>query len=177
MARLSGAMRAHVADGRSPGQVLACLNQLLIGSLAPAMATASVLCLDLTTGLVEYAAAGHPYGLLETPEGSVTLLDGAQGRALGATADSTYPVGRATLEVGGTLLLYTDGLVERRDADFDQGVDRLVAVVAHGRAGGAAQLVRDVIEGSHTAVKRDDDVCVLAAVRTAAPPGTDLLGP
>ncbi|MEX5718399.1 PP2C family protein-serine/threonine phosphatase [Geodermatophilus maliterrae] len=165
MARLSGAMRAHVADGRSPGQVLACLNQLLIGSLAPAMATASVLHLDLTTGVVEYAAAGHPYGLLQTPEGPVTLLNGAQGRALGATADSTYPVGRTTLEVGGTLLLYTDGLVERRGEDLDQGVDRLVAVVAHGRAGGAARLVRDVIEGSHTAVERDDDVCVLAAVR------------
>ena len=177
MARLSGAMRAHVADGRSPGQVLACLNQLLIGSLAPAMATASVLCLDLPTGVVEYAAAGHPYGLLQTPEGSVTLLDGAQGRALGATADSAYPVGRATLEVGGTLLLYTDGLVERRDADFDQGVDRLVAVVARRRADGAARLVRDVIEGSHTAVERDDDVCVLAAVRTAAYPGADLPGP
>jgi predicted pyridoxine 5'-phosphate oxidase superfamily flavin-nucleotide-binding protein len=67
--------------------------------------------------------------------------------------------------------------VERRDADFDQGVDRLVAVVTQRRADGAARLVRDVIEGSHTAVKRDDDVCVLAAVRTAAPPGADLPGP
>ncbi len=171
MARLSGAMRAHVADGRSPGEVLACLNRLLIGSLAPAMATACVLRLDLASGVVEYASAGHPFGLLQSPAGAVTPLDGARGRALGVTADSAYPAGRAVLEVGGTLLLYTDGLVERRDADLDQGVDRLVAVVAQARSGGAAQLVRDVIDGSHTAVRRDDDVCVLAAVRTAAGTG------
>ncbi|MGY1696573.1 MULTISPECIES: SpoIIE family protein phosphatase [unclassified Geodermatophilus] len=177
MARLSGAMRAHVGDGRGPGQVLACLNALLIGSLAPAMATASVLLLDLATGAVEYAAAGHPYGLLQTPAGSVTLLDGARGRALGVTADAAYPVGRTTLEVGGTLLLYTDGLVERRDADLDQGVDRLVSVVARSRTGSAARLVRDVIEGSHTAVERDDDVCVLAAVRTGVPAGAGPNGP
>ncbi|HYO35338.1 MAG TPA: SpoIIE family protein phosphatase [Geodermatophilus sp.] len=168
MARLSGAMHTHVTEGRGPGQVLAGLNRLLVGSLAPAMATAAVLHLDLGTGAVEYASAGHPYGLLRTPDGEVTLLDGAQGRALGVADDSTYPVGSAVLGVGGTVLLYTDGLVERRGADLDQGVDRLVDVVSGpGRpVRDAAGLVHEVIEGSHTAVARDDDVCVLAAVRT-----------
>ncbi len=168
MARLSGAMRAHVTDGCDPGEVLTGLNRLLTGSLAPAMATAAVLLLDLATGEVEYSAAGHPYGLLRAPDGGVTLLDGAQGRALGATPDSRYAAGRAVLATGGTVLLYTDGLVERRGEDLDDGVDRLVAVVTGvgGPSDGAARLVHDVIEGSHTAVERDDDVCVLAAVRT-----------
>ncbi len=168
MARLSGAMRAHVTDGRGPAEVLTRLNQLLIGSLAPAMATAAMLRLDLATGKVEYAAAGHPYGLLRTSEGEVRLLNGAQGRALGVTTDSIYPVEKTTLEIGGTVLLYTDGLIERRGEDLDQGVDRLVAVVGGSGlpSSGAAQLVHDVIEGSHTAVERDDDVCVLAAIRT-----------
>ena len=168
MARLSGAMHAQVTEGRGPGQVLAGLNRLLVGSLAPAMATAAVLRLDLVTGAVEYASAGHPYGLLRTPDGEVTLLDGAQGRALGVVPDSTYPVGSAVLGVGGTVLLYTDGLVERRGADLDEGVDRLVDVVSGPGRGprDAARLVHEVIEGSHTAVQRDDDVCVLAAVRT-----------
>ncbi len=171
MARLSGAMRAHVADSRGPAEVLGCLNQLLVGSLAPAMATATVLHLDLVTGAVEYATAGHPLALLRTADGAVGPLDAARGRALGASAESDYRTGTTTLGVGGTVLLYTDGLVERRDATYDQGVDRLVAVLTAPADGPrrAAQLVQDVIDGSSTAVERDDDVCVLAVVRTAAP--------
>jgi PAS domain S-box-containing protein len=172
MARLSGAMRAHVADRCGPAEVLARLNRLLVGSLAPAMATATVLRLDLTTGTVEYASAGHPLTLLRTAGGAVGLLDGARGRALGASTGSEYDTGTATLEVGGTLLLYTDGLVERRDGTYDEGVDRLLAVLTAPAEGppGAARLVQDVIDGSDLAVERDDDVCVLAVVRTA-PPG------
>ncbi len=169
MARLSGAMRAHVADRHGPAEVLGRLNRLLAGSLAPAMATATVLSLDLATGAVEYATAGHPPALLLTADGAVGPLDGVPGRALGADAGSRYRTGTATLGVGGTLLLYTDGLVERRDGTYDEGVDRVLAVLGAEGPRGAARLVQDVIDGSATAVERDDDVCVLAVVRTAAP--------
>ncbi|RBY78126.1 hypothetical protein DQ238_13045 [Geodermatophilus sp. TF02-6] len=169
MARLSGAMRAYVTDGHGPGQVLTCLNRLLVGALGPAMASAAVLNLDLATGALEYASAGHPYGLLCAPDGGVTLLDRAQGLILGVEADLDYPTGRTTLPGGAAVLLYTDGLVERRGESLDEGLARLTAAARRGlrRRGGARALVHTVIEGSHTAVERDDDVCVLAATRTA----------
>jgi PAS domain S-box-containing protein len=170
MARLSGAMRAYITDGHGPGEVLTRINRLLVEALAPAMASAAILCLDLSTGAIRYASAGHPYGLLCGPEGAVTLLDRAQGRILGATADAFYPTGEATLAGGATVLLYTDGLIERRGEDLDVGLRRLIGTVVHGctAPGSAADLLNQVITGSRTVHERDDDVCVLAATRIPA---------
>ncbi|WNV75583.1 SpoIIE family protein phosphatase [Geodermatophilus sp. DSM 44513] len=171
MARLSGAVRAYAGDGRAPAEVLAGLNRLLDHSLAPAMASAAMVFLDVASGEVEYASAGHPHPLLCGRSDAPEVMDRAQGRMLGASADSAYPTGHATLVDGATVLLYTDGLVERRGQTLDEGMARLTAAVTEhcGTGRDAGRLVHAVVEHSHTALDRDDDVCVLAARRVSGP--------
>lgn len=171
MARLSGAMRAYVTDGHGPGEVLTRLNRLLVNNSSAAMASAALLAVDLSTGAIHYASAGHPYGLLCDPRRGVTVLDEAQGPILGAIAQAAYPTGTSALKREATALLYTDGLIERRGEDLDEGTSRLIATVVNDcRSLGAARLVDTVLTRSHTVDQRDDDVCVLAATRTATAP-------
>ena len=61
------------------------------------------------------------------PRGGVDLLEGGRGLPLGVDAEVTYEAWTTTLEAGSTVILYTDGLVERRDRPLDVGLDLLCA--------------------------------------------------
>jgi serine phosphatase RsbU (regulator of sigma subunit) len=163
MAQASGAVRAYVCDGYGPGDVLTRLDRLLDST--GALATAVVAFLDRATGVLEYASAGHPPPLLRRPDGTVDRLTGARGRMLGAAAPGT-PVSTATVQVppGSALVLYTDGLVERRGEDLDTGVGRLVAAMGDLVDGGPGALADRVLEHCLGPVL-DDDVCVLVLTR------------
>ncbi|MGY1754711.1 SpoIIE family protein phosphatase [Blastococcus sp. SYSU D01042] len=80
--------------------------------------------------LLQVANAGHPPLALRTPDGAVRLLTEARGRLLGVG----LPVSRSTTPVvvpaGSLLVTYTDGLVERHDADLDRGLARLVETLS-----------------------------------------------
>jgi serine phosphatase RsbU (regulator of sigma subunit) len=141
MARASGAMRAYVCDGYGPGAVLTRLDRLLIST--GGLATAVVASLDRATGVLEYANARHPLPLLRHPDGTVDQLDGARGRMLGAVPGTRFSTTTVQVPPGSALVLYPDGLVERRGEDLDVGVARPAAAVG----------------------ERDDDVCVLVLRR------------
>ncbi len=174
MARASAAMRAYISDGHPPAQVLTRLNRLLHDPYSAGMASAVVLFMDLSTGEVEYASAGHPYALLSAPDTGVAVLDGAQGPMLGGRSDARYATGRTTVAPGATLLLYTDGLVERRGENLDDGLARLVGCLTDEPAlpGAAAGLVQRAVDVCLGGQDLDDDVCVLALTRTPHPTGS-----
>ncbi|MFQ1001069.1 PP2C family protein-serine/threonine phosphatase [Modestobacter sp. SSW1-42] len=175
MARAGGAVRAAVCEGLTPGQVLAGLNRLLVDPSSTAMATAVVAFLDLRTGVLEYAVAGHPGPLLRRADGTVQVLDLTAGLMLGVRPDVQYRTRTVQLGERDSLLLYTDGLVERRGESLDAGEARLCAVVAGGRTADrreadlpAADLVDRAVTGCLGDRVRDDDVCLLGVTRLAA---------
>jgi serine phosphatase RsbU (regulator of sigma subunit) len=123
MAEVRHAVRAYAVDGHPPGAVLERVNRLL-GLLLPGeAATICLLTLDPKTGRVRLANAGHLPPLVIS-DGAVRLVH-HRGPLLGIRADRPEDL-EFTLPPGGTLVLYTDGLVERRDTDID---DRLAALV------------------------------------------------
>ena len=138
MGQLRGLLRGigHHTGG-TPAEVLTGLDLSARGLDLDTMATALIARLEqddpeLVTGhtRVRWSTAGHPPPLVLAPDGTVSLLDGDPPDLLLGVDPATPRVDRvATIERGGTLLLYTDGLVERRDRDLDAGIDELRRVL------------------------------------------------
>ena len=163
MGQIRTILRAYAVDSPDPAHVLDRTNAALDRLLPDAMATALYAVLDPCTGELAYAAAGHPPPLLSDGDGTVRYLDAPGGRMLGATDDGRYLTHGATLPPGGTLLLYTDGLVEDRRRPIDDGLDALAAAAAAAPAVDPETLCTGVLDALLPWPSRDDDVCVLAA--------------
>ncbi|MGW0846551.1 PP2C family protein-serine/threonine phosphatase [Streptomyces sp. NPDC002787] len=134
MGKLRSALSAAslVADG--PAQALDALG-LYARSVDGAENTTVVqTCVDWDTHTITYSSAGHLPPALLSRDGTVTFLDQATDPPLGARPEHT-PRPQATLDFteGDTLVLYTDGLVERRDEDIDHSVARLSDALARHR--------------------------------------------
>ena len=127
MAELRHAVRAYAVEGHPPGAVLELVNRFMRTVLPNESATVCLMTLDTHTGDVRLASAGHLPPLLRTDNG-VRFLQ-PRGPLLGINAPRPDDL-RFTLPPGGTLILYTDGLVERRDADIDVGLNALAACAA-----------------------------------------------
>ncbi|MEU4093636.1 SpoIIE family protein phosphatase [Streptomyces sp. NPDC026673] len=128
---LSGAIR--VVDGPAPA--LDGLD-LYARSLDGALATTAVqTVVAWAEHRITYSSAGHPPPALADPDGTVRFLDRATDPPLGATPDHIpRPQATTTYADGATLVLYTDGLIERRGEDIDRGLRRLAAHLAEHRA-------------------------------------------
>jgi serine/threonine-protein kinase RsbW len=173
MGQLRSVHRAFLADRPGPAELVERLHRSwpLLG--LPRMATALFARLDPATGALRIASAGHLPPLL-VHGGGADLLDVVPGRLLGAPPGPA-PEWSGELPVGATLVLYTDGLVESRTADLDEGLARLRSVAAG--TGGAADPdeLCDRLLAALTGPRRADDVALLALTRLpparpAAPP-------
>jgi len=93
--------------------------------------TVAAVMLEPDTGLVRYSLAGHPPPLVVDPDGRAEFLEGGSGLPLSIAErdEAARPEGTATLGEGSTLILYTDGLIERRDDSIDTGLERLKSAV------------------------------------------------
>jgi serine phosphatase RsbU (regulator of sigma subunit) len=127
MAELRHAVRAYAVEGHPPGAVLELVNRLMRAVLPNESATICLLTLDPATGRVRLASAGHLPPLLQV-DGVVSFLE-HRAPLLGVRAVRPADL-EFVLPPGGTLVLYTDGLIERRDADIDVGLAALAACVA-----------------------------------------------
>lgn len=88
-----------------------------------------------------YSSAGHPPPLLCHPDGTVTFLDQATDPPLGARPEHVpRPQSQAAFTNGSTLVLYTDGLIERRHEDIDTGLHRLADSLTRHRTAEPDQL-------------------------------------
>ena len=122
MAEVRHAVRAYAVEGHPPGAVLELVNHFMRTVLPTDSATLCLLTLEPDTGRVRMASAGHLPPLLNLA-GEVTFL-APKGPLLGINAPRPADL-EFELPPGGTLVLYTDGLVERRDADIDVGLSAL----------------------------------------------------
>ncbi|WP_326704946.1 GAF domain-containing SpoIIE family protein phosphatase [Streptomyces cyaneofuscatus] len=148
----------------SPSAALDAIDRA-IGTLPLGLgATAVHARLDLDDGRwrLTWSNAGHPPPLLHTPEGGVLSL-GDHDLLLLGTSEDDLPRHDHTRDLppGSVLLLYTDGLVERRDADIDVGTARATAVLARHRDKPLPLLLEALSEGLADIPQRDD-VAVLA---------------
>ena len=171
MAKLRHAARAYATIDPSPALVLTQLDRFLAHFCEPEeFATVLLAFLDPATGEVELVSGGHPAPLLaRSRDAEYVKLDIA--RAIGiALAPIEVATNRITLEPGSALVLYTDGLVERRAAELaalGDGWDCL-ATLRLAEVGDDADALCDIaIERCLYDISRDDDVCVLALVRSA----------
>ena len=165
MGQIRSIVRAYTLDHPAPADTLTCTNAAVCQLLPDAVATVFCAVLDLTTGDLAYANAGHPPPLLDDGHGQAGYLDGAPGAMLGASTDTAYTAGYASLAPGATLLLYTDGLIEDRRRDIAEGFNDLAQAIRQSptrTAERTCQLAQTAMLGSRA---RADDVCILAIRR------------
>jgi serine phosphatase RsbU (regulator of sigma subunit)/anti-sigma regulatory factor (Ser/Thr protein kinase) len=162
MGRLRTAVAALAPDCASPVEVLDQLDDFACKSTAMHYSTACFAVLDPATGVVEHASAGHPPILLVDPEHGARYLEGGLSWPLCAASGTRTPHGEAKLEPGATLLLYSDGLVERRGEPIDVGLERLAAAAYRARDLEPEQLCRAVVADLVHGERIQDDVVVLA---------------
>jgi anti-sigma regulatory factor (Ser/Thr protein kinase) len=160
MGQLRNAFRAYGLTEASPAEVMARVNRLVISGGEEAMATVLYLVLDRETGEVAFASAGHPPPLVLAPD-SASFLEGGRAVPVGAAEPGIFREATAVLPEGAALLLYTDGLVERRDTPLERRLDELAesAVRAEGELEGLCDAVLGGVLGEEVP---SDDVALLA---------------
>ncbi|WP_210594318.1 PP2C family protein-serine/threonine phosphatase, partial [Streptomyces sp. GESEQ-35] len=171
MGQLRSAVRAFALGGRPPDEVMSGTNRLLIDLDPGQFASCCYVWLDPATGTALAARAGHLPPLLRDPDGSTEILHLPGGVVLGVDPRADYPVTELRLEPGAVLALYTDGLVERPDADIDIGITELRMALAKGGAPGGGQLadIADRLTArARRARDRPDDIALLLATRRPA---------
>ncbi|RBY91390.1 histidine kinase [Blastococcus sp. TF02A-30] len=164
MGQLGSVYRALLVDGPAPSAVIDRLQASwsLLG--LQRMATALFASLAPATGQLRMASAGHLPPLLLSG-GTASYLPVVPTRMLGAPPAPTPAVEWAgVLAAGDTLLLYTDGLVESRTADVDEGMDRLLQVAASAGTSEPDELL-DRVLAELTGPHRGDDIALLALTR------------
>jgi CheY-like chemotaxis protein len=163
MAEVRHAVRAYAVEGHSPATVLDLVNRFMRTVLPHDSATLCLLTLDPRTGVVRLASAGHLPPLLRTDD-EVRFIE-AHGPLLGINAPRPAEA-EFILPPGGTLVLYTDGLVERRDADIDVGLGLLAKAAAEVDADLDA-FCRRLVRRLPGPGQQADDIAVVALRRTA----------
>ncbi|MDH6227225.1 SpoIIE family protein phosphatase [Streptomyces sp. MJP52] len=161
MGQLRSACRALLLQEAGPARTLAALDHFAAG--VPGALCTTLFCgvLDPGTGRLVYAGAGHPPGILAGPDGEVTLLDRARGLPLAVRPGAERPEAECVVPPRSTLLLYTDGLVERRRRPLSEGIALAGEALQEGRNLGADELAARVMDRLAPEGGYDDDVALL----------------
>ncbi|MFG3202490.1 SpoIIE family protein phosphatase [Streptomyces sp. NPDC048192] len=159
MGQLRTAVRAYARLDLPPHEVLQLLDGLAAEIDANQIATCVYAVHDPNEGRLVYASAGHLPILVRDENGTVSRADEPTGPPLG-TGGWVHSSGSIALGPGSTAVLYTDGLVERRDEDLDEGIAALEGALAG--ATGTPQVICDrLVRSAGVTADHDDDVAVL----------------
>jgi anti-sigma regulatory factor (Ser/Thr protein kinase) len=161
MAEIRTALRAYLTEGHELSKVMTLLNELLVSMGRNRSATAAILELDLERGEMEAVSAGHLPGLLMTPDGRAGFLEQLHGLPLGISAGQEYVPQLYSFPEGSALLLYTDGLVERRGVSIDDGMTHAADLVQDGRARSLDILADELMSRLEPTGGYLDDVAIL----------------
>jgi serine phosphatase RsbU (regulator of sigma subunit)/anti-sigma regulatory factor (Ser/Thr protein kinase) len=170
MGQLQSALRAFALQGEPPGAVITRLARFAAEIPQASMATVAYGLLDLRSGELRYARAGHPPPLVVRAGGEALYLDDGRGPPLTALVGSDYEEGRLTLGPGDAVLLYSDGLVERRRERIDEGLRRLARAAAEASAAPPEELCDRVLGALLGDRTPGDDVALLVLRRSPARP-------
>lgn len=160
MGQLRNALRAFAFEHTDPYEVVSRLGKLVDGMLAAPFATLAYLVVDPGGRGVDYVVAGHPPPLIRTADGSTTFLDGGRALPIGVDPSLGFEAGHAQLAEGSAIVLYTDGLVERRGQPLDEGLE-LLATAASRSDGDPEELVDSLVDAMGGDGERADDIAVV----------------
>ena len=159
MGQLRTAVRAYARLDLPPHEVLQLLDGLATEIDANQIATCVYAIHDPNEGRLVYASAGHLPILVRDEQGAVQRADEPTGPPLG-TGGWIHASGSVPLAPGSTAVLYTDGLVERRNEDLDEGIAALERALSG--ATGSPQVICDrMVRSAGVTPDHDDDVAVL----------------
>jgi serine phosphatase RsbU (regulator of sigma subunit)/anti-sigma regulatory factor (Ser/Thr protein kinase) len=172
MGRLRTAIHTLAALDLPPAEALERLDSLMstLGEREPHFATCAYVLYDAVSGRCEVASAGHLPPLLAPPGADAEFLDVPPAPPLGI-GDGPIVTREFTVEDGTLLFLYTDGLVENRARDIDDGLARLRRTFARGAA---SRPLEDLCQAALDGVFDDqhrDDIAMLVARLRRIPPG------
>jgi serine phosphatase RsbU (regulator of sigma subunit)/PAS domain-containing protein len=164
MAQMRNALRAYLFASLGPAEALASLRRLLAIQEPDAFATAICAEVDPSTGNTKWASAGHPAPVL-VRAGRSTYLGGEPAPPIGWAEDTVIAAGleyEFTLVPGDRLVMFTDGLVERRGVNLEIGLTHLM-ILAEQMTHSSARAACDAIFHDMSFASHEDDVCVLIA--------------
>lgn len=160
MGELRSAMAALRMVRSGPDDLISVVHRLTTDM--GYFATAVCVRLDPTGNLL-WASAGHLPPLVAHEDGQAELLETQQSPPLGAGYVGAVPINRYRLNPGDTVLLYTDGLIERRDVPLDTSLEQLVDRLSTRKWSSTTDLVEEVIRNRDQSHYTGDDIAVLAA--------------
>jgi PAS domain S-box-containing protein len=161
MGQLRSAARALLLEDHGPAKVVSSLDGF--AALLPGARCTTIFCaiIDPERATVDYSSAGHLPAIMVHPDGGHALLDQALSPPLAVIRTAIRTEATTTLPTGSSLLLYTDGLVERRGEVLDTGLNRAINALTTYRDFGLEDAItrtlRDLTGSGHD----DDDVALL----------------
>ncbi len=167
MGRLRTAIQTLAMLELPPAESLQQLDELMqnIGEREPHFATCAYAVYDAVTGEIELAVAGHLPPLLVHPDGENHWLEVTPSPPLGI-GNGVVETRRDTVPDGSLFVLYTDGLVESRDRDISEGLERLRTAFGPGSPQAPLEeLCKTSLDGVYSDAKRDDIAVLIAKLR------------
>jgi serine phosphatase RsbU (regulator of sigma subunit) len=158
MVSLRNALRGLAATGAGPSQLLTWLNLVAYHLTDHVTATAVAAVYNPADRKLRWARAGHLPPIVRRRSGAATTLPLIRGSLLGAVRDVVYQEEEVQLAEGDILLIYTDGLIERRDRPVQESVSRLVTLL-DGHDGGLEHQLDRLL--TYSTADTDDDTCVV----------------
>lgn len=169
MGQLRSSARVLLINGTAPARLLDELDSAAALIPGAYCTTVFVCTIDTDTGDMTYSSAGHVPALLAVPGAASVALSGGASVPLAVQKTDPRPEASQSLPAGSSLMLYTDGLVERRDAPIDDGIDHAGRVLAE-KIGSPAEAVADAVLAQLAPQEGfDDDVAIVVYRRPPAP--------
>ncbi|HEY8216896.1 MAG TPA: SpoIIE family protein phosphatase [Acidimicrobiia bacterium] len=185
MGQLRSAIHALALATTQPSDVLATLDRYATAVDGARLATVAIARLIPTTESLVYASAGHVPAVLVLPDGTTRLLEPSGSLPLDAMPDPERDELRVDFPTGSTLVLYSDGLIERRGESLDVGLQRLVRTAGALHRADVESMCEHIVAALLPRSEQRDDVAVLcvrleassAALRRRFPASPSELAP
>jgi serine phosphatase RsbU (regulator of sigma subunit)/anti-sigma regulatory factor (Ser/Thr protein kinase) len=161
MGQVRSACRALLFENPSPAAALAGLDRFASRLRGAECTTAICAVLNPVTGELVYSSAGHPPPILVHADGTTRILNDGHTIALGIRPLRPRPEARVTVPARATLLLYTDGLVERRRRPLDDGISRAASLLRDGLTSSLDDLADQIMSRLAPNGGYQDDVALL----------------
>jgi hypothetical protein len=160
MGQLRSAARALLLEEADPAHMVASLDRFSLSIAGAAYASVACVVVDRNAGTITYCCAGHPPPLLKRHEG-IAWLDASGGPILGVEPDKERVNTTIPFAVGDILVMYTDGLVERRRRPIEEQLDVLARQVSERCGWGATALADSILNELIDDIVEDDVVLVV----------------
>ncbi|OBJ54884.1 SpoIIE family protein phosphatase [Mycobacterium sp. 1423905.2] len=169
MGQLRSSARALLLTGAEPATLLEQLDAAASFTPDAYCTTVFLAILDTSTGTLGYSNAGHMPAILAAPNGQTTFLDRATSVPLAVRRNETRPEGSHALLPGSTLILFTDGLVERKHEDLNDGLARVADVLGDTTDLPVDAVADAMLDQLAPAAGYDDDVAMVVYRHEVAP--------